>query len=62
MRFHDNIKPIEGPHCICLSTILIGSAFRIGKNYYPKLWMIEIDWNSNVVNGGHILYNAVKKE
>ena len=29
--------PKEGSHCICLSSILIESAFRMGKNYYPQM-------------------------
>ena len=30
--------PREGSHLICLSVILINSAFRTGKNYYS--WVV----------------------
>lgn len=26
---------------VCLSTILIGSAFNMGKNHYPKVFLVE---------------------
>ena len=29
--------PKEGSHCICLSSILIESVFKIGKSYYPQM-------------------------
>ena len=34
-NFHNNKKPWEGSHCMCLSIILIDSFFRRGNNYYP---------------------------
>ena len=29
----------EGSHCICLSAILIDFALKIGKNYYPQVFL-----------------------
>ena len=34
-NFHNNKIPTEASQFICLSVILIDSAFRAGKNYYP---------------------------
>ena len=31
----------DGPQCICLLVILLDSIFRIGKNYYPQLFLGE---------------------
>ena len=33
-NFHNSV-PKVGPHCVCLSVILVGSIFKMGKNYYP---------------------------
>ena len=33
--------PKEGSRCICLSVVLIDSAFRTGKNYCPQLFLEE---------------------
>ena len=33
--------PKEGSHCICLSVILIDFVFKIGKNYYPQMFLEE---------------------
>ena len=40
-NFHDNIISKEGSQCNCLSVILIISAFRIGKNHYPQVFVEE---------------------
>ena len=40
-NFHNNRIPKEGSQCICLSVILINSVFRIGKNYYPQVFLEE---------------------
>ena len=34
---HNNKRPREGSQFICLSVILIDSAFRTSKNYYPQV-------------------------
>ena len=40
--FHDNGIPKEGgSHCICQSVILIDAAFKMGKNYYPQVFLEE---------------------
>ena len=39
-NFHNNKIPKEGSQCICLSVILIDSAFRTG-NYYPQVFLEE---------------------
>ena len=31
----------ERSHCICLSVILIDSAFRMVENYYPQVFLEE---------------------
>ena len=36
-NFHDN----KGSQYICLSVILIDYYFRLGKNYYPQLFLEE---------------------
>ena len=33
-NFHNSV-PKVGPHCVCLPVILVGSIFKMGKNYYP---------------------------
>ena len=33
--------PKEGPHCICLSVVLIDTGFKMGKNYYPQVFLEE---------------------
>ena len=33
--------PKEGVYCICLSVVLIDSVFKIGKNYYPQVFLEE---------------------
>ena len=31
--------PKEGPHCICLSTVLIYFVFKMGKKYYRQVFL-----------------------
>ena len=40
-NFHNNKIRKERSQFICLSVILIGSAFRRGKNYYPPVFLGE---------------------
>ena len=40
-NFHNNKTPKEDSQFICLSVILIDSAFRAGKNYYPQVFSEE---------------------
>ena len=40
-NFHNNKLPKEGSRFICLSVILIDSAFKMGKNYYPQVFLEE---------------------
>ena len=42
-NFHYNKIPKEGSQFICLSVILIDSAFRTGANYYPQVFLEECD-------------------
>ena len=39
--FPNNEIQIDGPQFICLSLILINSAFRAGKNYYHQVFLEE---------------------
>ena len=39
--FHNNKIPKEGSQLICLSVILIDSFLRLGKNYYPQVFLEE---------------------
>ena len=39
--FHDDRIPKEGSQCICLAVILTDSVFKIGKNYYPQVFLEE---------------------
>ena len=41
-NFHKNKIPKEGSQCICLSVILINLVFRIGKNYYPQVFLEDV--------------------
>ena len=36
--FHDDELPRKGPHCICLSLILIDSVYKMGERYYPQVF------------------------
>ena len=29
----------DGYHIICLSVVIIDSVFKVGKNYYPQLFL-----------------------
>ena len=40
-NFLNNKIPKDGPHYLCLSVILHDSIFRVGKNYYPQLFVKE---------------------
>ena len=40
-NLHDNKIPKESSQFICLSVILIGSVFKIGKNYNPQVFLEE---------------------
>ena len=37
--FHDDKVPKEGSQYICFSVVLIDSVFRIGKSYYPQVFL-----------------------
>ena len=39
---HNNGIPMEGCHGVCLSVILIDSVFKMGKNYYPRVFLEEL--------------------
>ena len=38
-KFHNNKIPKEGYQFICSSVISIDSVFRIGKNYFPQVFL-----------------------
>ena len=38
-NFHGDNIPKEGSECIYLSVVLIDSAFRVGKDYYPQVFL-----------------------
>ena len=40
-NFDHNKIPTKGSQFICFSVILINSVFRIGKNYYPQMFLEE---------------------
>ena len=40
-NFHDKGVLKEGPHCVCSSVPLIDSFFKIGKNFYPQVYLEE---------------------
>ena len=40
-NFHSNKIPKEDSQYICWSVILINSVFRMGKNYYPEVFLQE---------------------
>ena len=45
--FYNDKMPKEGSHCICLSVKLIDSVFRVGKNYYPQVFLEECKYVSD---------------
>ena len=40
-NFHNDKIPKEDSHCTCLLDVLIVSVFKIGKNYYPQVFLEE---------------------
>ena len=42
-NFHNNKIPNEGAHCVCLSVILINFIFRTGNNYYPQVFVEDVN-------------------
>ena len=42
-NFHDNGKPKDGSHFICLSVISTHSVFAIDKNHYPQMFLEECE-------------------
>ena len=40
-NFHKNKIPKKGSQFTCSSVILIDSVFRMGKNYYPRVFLEE---------------------
>ena len=40
-NFHDNKIPKEGSIYICLSVIWLDFIFKMGKNYYPQVFLEE---------------------
>ena len=40
-NFHNDKIPKEVSHCICLRVVLIGSVFKMGKNYYYQEFLEE---------------------
>ena len=46
-NFHNNKLPREGSQFICLSVILMDSAFRTSKNYYPQAFLNECKYVVN---------------
>ena len=43
-NFHDHKAPKEGSQYICLSVNLVDSIFRLGKKYYPQLFLKEFKY------------------
>ena len=43
-NFHDYKAPEEGSQYICLSVNLVDSIFRLGKKYYPHLFLKEFKY------------------
>ena len=43
-NFHDHKAPKEGSQHICLSVNLVDSIFRLGKKYYPHLFLKEFKY------------------
>ena len=44
-NFHNHKIPKESSHCLCLSLTLIDSVFKIGKSYYPQVFLEECEYN-----------------
>ena len=43
-NYYNDKMPKEGPHCICLSVILIDFVFKMGKSYYPQVFSEECNY------------------
>ena len=43
-NFHNNEIPKESPQLTCLLVILIDSVFRMGKNYYPQVFLEDLKY------------------
>ena len=43
-NFHNDKMPEKGSNCICLSVISSDSVFKIGKNYYPQMFLKEFKY------------------
>ena len=43
-NFHDHKAPDQGSQYICLSVNLVDSIFRLGKKYYPQLFLKEFKY------------------
>ena len=39
--FQNDEIPEEGLHCVFLSVMLIDSVFKMGKNYFPQVFLEE---------------------
>ena len=39
--FHNDKTLTDGSHCICLSVVFIDSFFKMGKKYYPQVFLGE---------------------
>ena len=42
-NFHNNKIPKEGSQCVCLSVILIDSVSRTVNNYYPWVFLEDVN-------------------
>ena len=40
-NFHGKIISEESNHCVCLSVTLLDSVYKIGKSYYPQVYLEE---------------------
>ena len=41
INFNNDTMPKESSPCICLSIVLIDSVFKMGKKYYPPVFLEE---------------------
>lgn len=41
INFQNDEIPEEGLHCVFLSVMLIDSVFKMGKNYFPQVFLEE---------------------
>ena len=42
-KLHNNRMSKEGFQCICQSVVLIDSVFKMGKNYYPHVFLEKFE-------------------